>query len=229
MSISAISSTGGGYDHMSIEQMRQKIFKTWDTNGDGSIDNSEAQTAAATMSQDTGLSITADQIMSIFDTDQNGSISQTEFTQASSTWEDHMKNLMDAAGMSSMGPPPPPQDSNAVSQLSNLADQIFAAMDTDGDGTISQTEFEAAMQQLTGQSISSTASSTTTDSSTSTSSSSTTASTSTDSTGSSESNSLAALLQQFLDLLAKLQDDQYSQYSQNSQTSQDYQSTNAYV
>ncbi|MHB8066444.1 MAG: EF-hand domain-containing protein [Desulfobaccales bacterium] len=218
MSIGAISS-GGGYDSMSISQMRQNMFKMWDTDGDGAISQTECQTAADTMSKETGLSITADQMMSIFDLNQDGVITQAEQTQASSTWEDHMKNLMDSAGMSPMGPPPPPPD--AASELSDLVDQIFAAVDTNGDGTISKSEYETAMEQLDGQSSSNAASSTTTTgSSTSASSSTTAASTTTDSTSSTDGTGLAALLQQFLDMLAKLQGDQYSQYSQNSENSQ---------
>ncbi len=111
MSIGGIGCSGGGYggyNSMSIDQMRQNMFKKWDTDGDGSISQTECQTAADTMSGETGLSITADQMMSIFDLNQDGAISQAEQTQASSTWEEHMKNLMEASGMSPMGPPPPP-------------------------------------------------------------------------------------------------------------------------
>lgn len=229
MSIGGVGCCGGGYggyDSMSINQMRQNMFKKWDTDGNGTIDANEVQTAASTMSQKTGLSITSDQIMSIFDVDQDGSISQSEFTQASSTWEDHMKNLMDAAGISPMGPPP---SSDATSELSDLANKIFAAVDTNGDGTISQSEYDAALQQLEGQSAGTTASSNTTDSSSSAASSTTAASTATDATSSSDSTTLAALLQQFLNTLAQLQDDQYSQYSQNSQNSQSYLGANSYA
>jgi Ca2+-binding EF-hand superfamily protein len=216
MSIGGISSIGGGYE--SISEMRQAMFKQWDTDGDGVVSSTECQTAADTMSKETGLSITADQMMSIFDLDQDGSITQAEQTEASPTWEQHMANLMDTSGTSPMGPPPPPPPSSSSdlsSELSDLADQIFTAMDTNGDGTISKTEYEAAMEQLGGQSDSTTASSTATDSSTST----TSTDTSTETTTSTEGNSLASLLAQFLDLLAMMEKDQYSQYGQNSQNS----------
>lgn len=219
MSIGAISSLGGGYDSASISEMRQSMFKKWDTNSDGSIDATECQTAADTMSKKTGLSITADQMMSIFDLNQDGVITQAEQTEASPTWEQHMADLMDASGMSPMGPPPPPP-ADAASELSDLADKIFAAIDTNGDGVISKTEYETAMEQLGGQSDSTTASSTATDSSTSASTSTTSTSTSTDSSTSTEGNSLAALLAQFLDLLAMMEKDSYSQYHQESQNSQ---------
>jgi|GEM_PF-3513104 Ca2+-binding EF-hand superfamily protein len=216
MSIGAISSLGGGYDSTSINEMRQAIFQKWDTNGDGSIDASECQSAAETMSQETGLSITADQMMAIFDLNEDGAITQAEQTEASPTWEQHMADLMGASGMGPMGPPPPPPPGDATSELADLADQIFAAMDTDEDGVISKTEYEAAMEQLAGQSDGTTASSVTSDSTTTAS---TSDSTSTEATSSTEDTSLAALLSQFLDLLAMLQQDEYSQWSQTSQYS----------
>jgi Ca2+-binding EF-hand superfamily protein len=221
MSIGAMSSIGGGYDSTSINEMRQNMFKKMDLDGDGEISKTECQTAADTMSKETGLSITADQMMSIFDLNQDGVITQAEQTEASPTWEQHMADLMGTSGMSQMGPPPPPPD--AASELSDLVDQIFTAMDTNGDGTISKTEYETAMEQLEGQSDSTTASSATTDTSTSASSttdtSATSTSTATDTTSSTDGDSLSALLAKFLDLLAMLQKDQYSSYSQNSQNS----------
>jgi Ca2+-binding EF-hand superfamily protein len=220
MSIGAISGSGGEYDSMSISEMRQSMFKMWDTNSDGSIDATECQTAADTMSKETGLSITADQMMSIFDLDQDGAITQSEQTEASEEWEKHMASLMEEAGMRPMGPPPPPPDMS--SELSELVEEIFAAMDTDGDGSISKTEYEAAMEALGETSDSTTASSTATDSSTSASTSTTSTGASTDST---EGTSLAALLAQFLDLLAKMEEDSSSQYSQKSQ----YQGLNSYA
>lgn len=223
MSIGAISGFGGGYNMPSITEMRQQMFTKMDQDGDGVISKSECETTANDMSQKTGLSITADQMMSIFDLDQDGSITQSEQTEASPEWEKHMASLMEEAGMRPMGPPPPPPEGGG--ELSGLMDKIFAAMDTDGDGTISKTEYEAAMEELGGQSDSAAASSTATDSSTSASTSGTSTTASTDATSSTEETSLSALLAQFLELLAKMEKDSYSQYSQESQ----YQGMNSYA
>jgi Ca2+-binding EF-hand superfamily protein len=215
MSIGAIGGVGSGYDSQSIAQMRQNMFTMMDEDGDGVISASECQTAATNMSQATGLSVSADEMMSIFDLNGDGSITQAEQTEASPAWEQHMASLMEESGMRPMGPPPPPPDQS--SEMSDLMDQIFSAMDTDGDGVISKTEYEAAMEQLGGQSDSTTASSSESDSSTSTTS--TTASTdTTDATSSTEETSLSSLLAQFLELLAKMEQDSYSQYSQESQS-----------
>ncbi|MFZ5453072.1 MAG: EF-hand domain-containing protein [Thermodesulfobacteriota bacterium] len=209
MSIGGISSIGGGYDAMSISEMRQNMFNMWDTDGDGVINANECQTAADNMSNDTGLSITADQMMSIFDLDQDGVITQAEQTEASPEWENHMASLMEESGMRPMGPPPPPPEKS--SEMSDLVDQIFSAMDTDEDGVISKAEYEAAMEELGNQTDSTTASTATSDTSTSE------AADTATSTESTEDNSLAALLAQFLELLGGMEKDYYSQYSQQSQ------------
>jgi Ca2+-binding EF-hand superfamily protein len=215
MSIDAIDGGCGGFNFPSISKMRQQMFKRMDQDGDGVISQSECDTAAEKMSQKTGLSITAEQMMSIFDLDQDGVITQAEQAEASPTWEAHMKDLMEAAGISPKGPPPPPPEMG--NELFKLLEEIFAAMDTDGDGVISKTEYQAALEQLGEQKESAATSAGT--------SSSATASTSTEAAGSTEETSLSALLAQFLELLAKLENDSYSQYSKESQ----YQGMNSYA
>jgi len=222
MSIGAVSGVGGGYDFPSITEMRQKMFTKMDLDGDGAISQSECETATSEMSQKTGLSITAEQMMSIMDLDQDGVITQAEQTEASGDWESYMAGLMEEAGMRAMGPPPPPPPEMS-SEMSDLLDQIFTAMDTDGDGAISKTEYEAALEELGEQSDSTAAASTATGSSTSTST--TSATESTEAASSTEETSLSALLAQFLEMLGKMEEENYSQYSQESQ----YQGMNYYV
>lgn len=213
MSIGGISAGGGGgFNFPSITEMRPQMFKRMDQDGDGVISKTECETAANAMSQKTGLSITAEEMMSIFDLDKDGVITKSEQTEASQGWEKHMAGLMEEAGIRPKGPPPPPETS---SELSKLVEEIFAAVDTDGDGVISKTEYEAAMEQLGNQSDSTTASSAATDSSTS----GTSATASTDATTSTEETSLSALLAQFLELLGKMEKESYSQYSQESHNS----------
>ncbi|RJR32956.1 MAG: hypothetical protein C4567_17505 [Deltaproteobacteria bacterium] len=200
MSIDAIGG-GGGYNPPSISEMRQRMFTKMDQDGDGVISRGECETAAQEMSQHTGLSITADQMMSIFDLDQDGVITQAEQTEASPAWEEHMKGLMETAGIRPMGPPPPPEMGG---ELAELVKEIITAMDTDGDGAISKTEYDAAMQQLGyGQESDATSSS-----------------------ASTEETGLAALLARFLELLTKMEEDSYSRYSQESQN---YQGMNSYA
>lgn len=213
MSIGAIG--GCGYDMQSISEMRQRMFEKWDTDGSGQISADECQTAASDMSEKTGLSITADEMMAIFDLDQDGVITQSEQTEASPEWEQHMASLMEEAGIGPMGSPPPPPPSEGSSEVSDLMDEIFAAMDTNEDGVIDESEYQAAMEQISGASESDTESSST-DSSTSTTSAAESTE-STDSTTSSEETTLASLLEQFLELIAKMQEESFSEEYQDSQ------------
>jgi len=209
MSIGGIDGIGGEYNMLSITEMRQRMFNRMDQDGDGVISASECETAANDMSQHTGLSITADEMMSIFDLDQDGVITQAEQTEASPEWENH---IMEESGMRPMGPPPP----GMSSEEADLLDQIFAAMDTNGDGVIDQSEYAAAMEELGNQTESTTESAATSDSSTSE----TAATDAETSTASIEENSLAALLAQLIELLQTTEEDYYSQYSQQSQNFQ---------
>jgi len=228
MSIGAVGSFGGGCNFPSISEMRQNMFKKMDQDGDGAISKSECQTAADTMSKETGLSITADEMMSIFDLNQDGAITKAEQTEASPTWEQHMADLMDAAGMSRMGPPPPPPD--AAGDLSELLSKIFAAMDTNGDGVVDQTEYNTAMTQIEGGLEGSTASDTS--SSGTTSSSTTTASSTDTTTDTSSQNTLLALIQQFLENILtyeKQQNDYASSQGQGTTQGQATKSVNSYA
>lgn len=204
----------GGYYPPSLTEMRQRMFNRMDQDGDGEISACECETAANDMSQHTGLSITADEMMSIFDLNQDGVITQAEQAEASPEWEKHMASLMEESGMRPMGPPPPPPGMS--SEEADLLDQIFAAMDTNGDGVIDQSEYAAAMEELGNQTESTTESAATSDSSTSE----TAATDAETSTASTEDNSLAALLAQLIELLQTTEEDYYSQFSKQSQNFQ---------
>lgn len=93
-----------------------------DTNGDGSV--SEAEFVAARPSD-----VSEDQASSLFesfDSDNTGSLTDDQLSQA-----------MQA------NRPPPPQGTQAQANGGVLSD-IFDAMDTDGDGQVSEAEFVAA-------------------------------------------------------------------------------------
>jgi len=72
-------------------QRQEQMFSRVDQNGDAQLDESELQVMADKMSERTGMSMDAGQIMSKLDTDGDNMISEEEF----------------AAGK----PPPPPQQS----------------------------------------------------------------------------------------------------------------------
>lgn len=71
------------------------------------------------------------EIFSQADTNEDGSIDSSEF----------------AAMLESMPPPPPPPSGSSSSEASSSED-LFASIDTDGDGSLSQEELEANAEKM---------------------------------------------------------------------------------
>lgn len=128
--ISSLSSYGGGGG----AELRQKIFKKLDANGDASLGKDELLSALGKSSDSDSASSSdgLDKLFSVLDKDGNGSISQAEFN-----------------------PPPPsrfdPGMAQALlsqqegSQEPSAAD-MFAKVDTNGDGSVSQDELAAMLE-----------------------------------------------------------------------------------
>jgi Ca2+-binding EF-hand superfamily protein len=120
------------------------LFSSLDTNRDGTIDKSEITAALGQSSSD------ADKLFSIIDTNSDNAISADEFTAA----------LKSAAPP--MGPPPgnpfASVDTNqdgtidktemtaAQGESSSDVDDLFSALDTNGDNAVSTDEFKAALE-----------------------------------------------------------------------------------
>ena len=153
--ISSVSSTNS---LTSMLQMRQQMFSKIDTNGDGKHDEDElAQMAANGPQGGPGV----EEILSRFDSDGDGAISEAEFNAADpgargqmggvqpmSTEElvakmfsdidensDGALNIDELEQMAAMGPENGPTAGELLSQL-----------DTDGDGSVSQSEFSQGPQ-----------------------------------------------------------------------------------
>ncbi len=163
--ISSISSTSSSSQSALIEQMRQRMFSRIDTNGDGKHDKDELAAMVANGPQG-GTSV--DDILSSFDTDGDGAISEAEFEAAAPPDGGGQPPMMGGmAGMSGMS------SSDFLAQMfsridtngdgkhdkDELAamvangpeggpsvDDILSKFDTDGDGTVSEAEYEAGMQ-----------------------------------------------------------------------------------
>lgn len=138
--INAISNGMGvmNYGPMRGVQGGQKdddLFSKVDSNQDGSLDDSEVSAFTEKMSEMTGQSADAAEMMALFDTDESGSVSESEFSAARP-----------------QGPPPPPP-----SQMGGMSeDDPFSSVDEDGDGSISESElaaFTEKMAEMTGQSV----------------------------------------------------------------------------
>lgn len=135
MTISAIGSSGISQTQM--QQMRQAMFSKLDEDGDGTISSSELSSATKSSSSSSGQSLSASKILSALDTDQDGSITSSEFNAGMDSFESAMKTMAQSSGfqgMQGMPPGPPPGD----------GEDMFSKMDSDGDGSVSKSEFEAA-------------------------------------------------------------------------------------
>lgn len=153
--ISGSSSLNQSY----MTQMRQQMFSKIDTDGDGKHSKEEISAMIANGPQG-GPSV--DEIFSRADTDGDGSISQTEFeadsppdrqmqgsgfggmgSVTSADFLQQMFNKIDTNGDGALGTD---EISSMVAngpQGGPSADEIFDTADTNKDGYISQTEFEA--------------------------------------------------------------------------------------
>ena len=147
MSISSVSGIGSGWEQMQRQAMQQTMFKQMDQNGDGSVTKSDLQTLAQNISQTTGASINVDQVFSALDTNNDGTISQSEYDSAMQQFQSggqqgqihghhhhHHHGAQQAGGSDGSSDP---------------LQALFQQMDQDGDGKISQSEFQTGMQNLT--------------------------------------------------------------------------------
>lgn len=137
MNISASSNYGNEINQTRMQQMRQAMFSKLDEDGDGTISSSELSSATKSSSSSSGQSLSASKILSALDADQDGSISSSEFSTGMDSFDSAMQALAQSSGAKGMRPPPPPPDGAS-------AEDMFSKMDSDGDGSVSKSEFEAA-------------------------------------------------------------------------------------
>jgi Ca2+-binding EF-hand superfamily protein len=109
------------------------LFAKIDANGDGSLDKSELNAFVQSLSNSTGGSPTAEDLISKLDTDGNGLISQKEFEAGRPEGRRHhgMGGADDLMGM---------QSDNGNDNSSSSLDPL----DTNGDGVVDAQELEAA-------------------------------------------------------------------------------------
>lgn len=120
---------------MSTEDFISQMFSKMDENEDGTIDEDELAQMVA-MGPENGPS--TEELLSQLDTDGDGAISETEFSEGA------------PANQQVMGPPPPPPPAQDTSETETETETetIFSQLDTDGDGTISESEFDTAMNSI---------------------------------------------------------------------------------
>lgn len=125
----------GKSEKRSSSELKDNVFNTADQNGDGSISEDELNTLLGDSSRS---DTTVEELMSALDTDKDGSISKSESDAAVDKAE--QQRLAQGAH-----PPPPPPESSSSSPGRSSSSQIFDALDTDKDGTVSASELLAAL------------------------------------------------------------------------------------
>jgi Ca2+-binding EF-hand superfamily protein len=108
--------------------MWQKLLKKADKNGDGTVSQDELTTAVSDSGNNSSSSVS--DILNVFDTDKNGSITESEFTSG-----------MQQLSQSNRPPPPPPPPTLSTDDLKKMYEQA----DTNGDGKVTKDELKAAM------------------------------------------------------------------------------------
>ncbi|MCE5271737.1 hypothetical protein LLH00_10690 [bacterium] len=108
-----------------VSGMSQNFMDLLDTDGDGSLSSEEIGTLTGQLEG--------------ADSDSDGLVSQDELLAALSAG---MQNSQAMAGPGMMAGPPPPPDSGQISA------QMISSLDTDGDGSLSQTELGDLAEQL---------------------------------------------------------------------------------
>ncbi len=108
-----------------VSGMSQNIMDLLDTDGDGSLSSEEISSLTGQLED--------------ADSDSDGQVSQDELLAALSSG---MQNSQAMAGPGMMAGPPPPPDSGQISA------QMISSLDTDGDGSLSQSELGDLSEQL---------------------------------------------------------------------------------
>ena len=104
-------------------QMQEKLFKTLDSNTDGSVSKDELNTAlTAAKESDNSLTIDIDELFSQLDANADGNLSSDE--------------------TAALLPPPPPPPGQPPS-----SEELFGALDSNGDGSIDTDELSVLASQ----------------------------------------------------------------------------------
>jgi Ca2+-binding EF-hand superfamily protein len=145
MSIGSIGSIGAGWEQLQAQAMRQAMFKQMDQDRDGSISKGDLQAVAQNITQTTGASINVDQVFSTLDANQDGVIDQSEYDSAMQQFASAMHHHGGVHGLGHHHS----QGSQQTDASSDPLQALFQQLDQDGDGKISQSEFQTGLQNLT--------------------------------------------------------------------------------
>jgi Ca2+-binding EF-hand superfamily protein len=138
----------GGFTASAIKQFQQNLFNQIDLNGDGSVSKTELEQA---VSKAGGSSQGADALYAALDPNNSGGVSEQQFAQIlpgsalpGSGFSDQVQAQL--IGYQAQGWP----GASSLPPGDRLAQSLFAQIDSNGDGTISQSELEQAVTKAGG-------------------------------------------------------------------------------
>ncbi len=137
--MSGLSGVGaGGFTPAAIKQFQQNLFNQIDTNGDGSVSKTELEQAVTNAG---GGAQAADALYSVLDPNNTGGFDEQQFAQVlpGSGFSDQMQAQM--IGYQAQGWP----GASSAQPGGQLAQNLFSQIDSNGDGSISQSELEQAI------------------------------------------------------------------------------------
>jgi len=132
-SIGSAFSNTGQMAGMGRRPSPAEMFSKIDEDGSGGLDQAELSDLATKLSEMTGEDVDAEELLSEYDTDQDGQLSEEE-TQA--LMDDHRPEGPPSGGMGAMQGPPP--------DLS----QLFSDADEDDDGSLNETEAQGIADMI---------------------------------------------------------------------------------
>ncbi|MBW2605134.1 MAG: EF-hand domain-containing protein, partial [Deltaproteobacteria bacterium] len=146
--ISGISGISGNYmNPVQMTAMHGKMgnpFEKIDSNGDGSIKKTELSSFAGEISEMTGRSVDVDQMISKFDADNDGLISQEKFKAGRP--EGAPPDMMGMMGGMQGGGMQPPLDMPNRSEAESSSS--IDLLDTNGDGVVDPEEAKSGSNYL---------------------------------------------------------------------------------
>ena len=134
---------GGGFTPSAIKQFQQNLFNQIDTNGDGSVSKTELEQAVTKAG---GGTQAADALYSVLDPNNSGGFSEQQLAQVlpGSGFSSQMQAQM--IGYQAQGWP----GASSAQPGGQLAQNLFSQIDSNGDGSISQSELEQAVTNAGG-------------------------------------------------------------------------------
>lgn len=122
------------------DQRAQDLFAKLDTDGDGSVTEAEFAAGAPKKGEASGgEGPDSSELFAKLDANGDGSLDQSELEAGLKAHGPH--------GGRHGPPPPPPPEASSTDDTADATD-LFAKIDTDGDGSVSESEFENGIKNL---------------------------------------------------------------------------------